>query len=96
MNFAVDSALRLKRPDGGFSSNIYFAQKKQQGYLYGLGLPNESDMDGTVIAGHLLRESINLAFGVTVSNDYHAGMGDEFWERCKNKPEIIKTKKLEN
>ena len=96
VNFAVDSALKLKRPDGGFSSHIIYAQKKQQGYLYGLGLTDESDMDGTVIAGHLLRASINLAFGVTASSDYHAGMGDEFWERCKNKPEIVKTKKLEN
>ena len=96
VNFAIDSALRLKRPDGGFSSNIHFAQKKQQGYLYGLGLPDESDMDGTVIAGHLLRGSINLAFGITASRDYYANMGERFWERCKEKPPIVKTKRLED
>ena len=95
VNFAVDSALRLKRPDGGFSSNIDFAQSKQQGYLYGLGLADESDMDGTVIAGHRLRATINSTFGISVSKDYYAGMGDEFWERCRNKPKVIKTKKLE-
>ena len=96
VNFAIDSALKLKRPDGGYSSHIIYAQKKQQGYLYGLGLTDESDMDGTVIAGHLLRSAINRTFGITASNDYHAGKGEEFWERCRNKPKVVKTKKLED
>ena len=96
VNFAVDSALKLKRPDGGFSSSINRAQRTQQGYLYGLGLADESDMDGTVIAGHRLRATINGTFGVSVSKDYYAGMGEQFWERCKNKPEVVKTKKLES
>lgn len=96
VNFAVDSALRLKRPDGGFSSNIGRAQKTQQGYLYGLGFDDESDMDGTVIAGHRLRSTINGTFGIEVSKDYYAGLGEQFWERCKNKPEIVKNKRLED
>ena len=94
VNFAVDSALRLKRQDGGFSSNIDRAQSKQQGFFFGLGLPDESDMDGTVIAGHRLRSTIHSVFGVKCSNDYYAAQEELFWERCKNKPEIIKTKKL--
>ncbi|MBQ7387354.1 MAG: hypothetical protein IJW03_04215 [Clostridia bacterium] len=96
VNFAVDSALKLKRPDGGFSSNLGRAQFTQQGYLYGLGLTDESDVDGTVIAGHRLRATINATFGVSVSRDYYAGLGDEFWERCKNKPSIVKTKMLDD
>ena len=96
VNFAVDSALKLKRPDGGFSSNLDRAQFTQQGFLYGLGLTDESDVDGTVIAGHRLRATINGTFGVTVSKDYDAGLGEEFWERCKNKPKIVKTKRLED
>ncbi len=96
VNFAIDSALKLRRPDGGYSSNLGRAQFRQQGYLYGLGLDDESDVDGTVIAGHRLRETINKTFGVTVSRDYYAGLGDEFWERCKNKPKIVKTKNLDD
>lgn len=95
VNFAVDSALRLKRPDGGFSSNIGKAQATQQGFLYGLGLPDESDMDGTVIAGHRLRATIHNVFGVKCSNDYYAKYADEFWEKCRNKPKVVKTEKLE-
>ena len=96
VNFAVDSALKLKRPDGGFSSNLDYAQATQQGFLYGLGLADESDVDGTVIAGHRLRATINGTFGVDVPKNYYEGMGEEFWERCKNKPKIVKTKKLED
>jgi len=95
VNFAVDSALKLKRPDGGFSSNIDKAQATQQGFLYGLGLPDESDMDGTVIAGHRLRSTIHNVFGVKCSSDYYAKYADEFWEKCRNKPKVVKTKKLE-
>lgn len=94
VNFAVDSALKLKRPDGGFSSNLDRGQARQQGFLYGLGLPDESDMDGTVIAGHRLRSTIHNVFGVKCSNDYYAAFEKSFWERCKNKPEIVKTKQL--
>ena len=96
VNFAIDSALRLKRPDGGFSSNMDKAQFTQQGFLYGLGLTDESDVDGTVIAGHRLRATINSTFGVTVPRNYYKGLGEQFWERCKNKPAIVKTKKLED
>ena len=94
VSFALDSALRLKRPDGGFSSSLARAQSKQQGFLYGLGLPDESDMDGTVIAGYRLRATIHGVFGVKCSNDYYAKYSEEFWGRCRNKPKIVKTKKL--
>lgn len=91
VNFAVDSALKLKRPDGGFSSSINRAQATQQGFAYGLGLPTESDMDGTVIAGHRLRATIHGVFGVSCSDDYYAHLNDEFWEKLRNKPAVKKT-----
>ena len=91
VNFAVDSAMKLKRPDGGCSSSIKSAQAMQQGFAYGRGLTDESDMDGTVIAGHRLRASIHGVFGEKYTQDYYAHLNDEFWERCKNKPPIEKT-----
>ncbi len=96
VNFAIDSALKLKRPDGGFSSNLDRAQFRQQGFLYGLGLADESDVDGTVIAGHRLRDTINKTFGVKVSRDYYAGLGEEFWNRCRSKSRVVKTKNLDD
>jgi len=91
VNRAVDCALLLRRPDGGYSSSITGATPTQQNYVFGLGLPNESDLDGTVIAGQRLREAIYEAFGLVCPDDYFADQNDAFWERLKNKPPVVKT-----
>ena len=90
VNLAVDCALKLKKPDGGFSSSPQKAISRQQGYLFGLGLPNESDLDGTLIAGPRLRNTIHSTFGVKAGGGYYKEYEAEFWERCKNKPSIVK------
>jgi len=91
VNRAVDCALLLRRPDGGFAGCLDCGSKYQQGFLYGLGLDNESDLDGTVIAGHRLRSSIHDVFGVPCSHDYYQQYEADFWERLKNKPPVVKT-----
>ena len=91
VNFAIDAAEKLRKPDGGFSSFQAGSIARQQGYLFGAGLPYESDLDGTVIAGQLLRAQMHRVFGVTADHTYLSEYGDDFWERCKNKPPIVKT-----
>ena len=90
VNTAIDCALKLKRCDGGFSSHPYRAQDRQQGYLFGLGLPDESDLDGTIIAGARLRNTIYSVFGIVDSKDYYKEYEKDFWERCRAKAPIIK------
>lgn len=90
VNRAIDCALLMKREDGGFSSSINGAIGRVQGYLMGLGLKTESDIDGTLIAGMRLRNTIHEVFGVTPNKDYYAKFNDEFWERIKNKKPIEK------
>ena len=80
VRLAVDRALQLRRPDGGFSSDWDHAQCRQQGDLYGLGLKEESDMDGTVIAGPRLRRTLYEVFGAQASHDYFQPMAEWFWE----------------
>ena len=92
INRAIDCALLLRREDGGFSGSISRGGSRQQGYLYGMGLVDESDVDGTLIAGPRLRNSIYYVFGVPTPKDYYVKYNDEFWERCRTKPEIVKTK----
>jgi len=91
VNRAVDCALLIKREDGGFASGVGGATPRQQGYLFGYGTKTESDLDGTLIAGPRLRNYIWSVFGVKAPGGYYAKYNDEFWERCKNKPEIVKT-----
>jgi len=91
VNCAIDNALLLRRADGGFASNINRATPTQQGYVFGLGLADESDVDGTVIAGHRLRDTMHSVFGVQCTHDYHLAGEAEFWERLKNKPPVKKT-----
>ena len=91
VNGAIDNALRLKRADGGFASSIYRATPTQQGYLFGYGLEKESDMDGTVIAGHRLRSTIYSVFDVPCTHDYYRKYETEFWNRIQTKAPIIKT-----
>ena len=91
VNRAIDCALLLKRDDGGFAGSLTKGSKFQQGYLDGHGLRWESDLDGTLIAGQRLYDFIYTVFGVKAPNDYYAAKNDEFWERCRNKPEIVKT-----
>lgn len=90
ISLAVDCALKLKKPDGGFSSDPSKALKRQQGYLFGLGLPDESDLDGTLIAGPRLRNSIYSLFGVSAPGEYYKEYENDFWKKCKNKAPIIK------
>ena len=90
VNLAVDCALKLRKPDGGFASSPSRAIKRQQGYLFGLGLPDESDLDGTLIAGPRLRNTIHATFGVKPTYGYYKQYEKEFWERCKNKAPIVK------
>ena len=91
VNFAIDAAEKLRKPDGGFSSFQAGSIARQQGYLFGAGLPNESDLDGTVIAGQLLRTQMHRVFGVKADHTYLAPYAEDFWERCKNKAPIVKT-----
>ena len=90
INLAVDCALKLKKPDGGFSSDPAHALKRQQGYLFGWGLSDESDLDGTLIAGPRLRNTIYALFDIKAPNDYYAKHQEEFWDKCRNKHPIIK------
>lgn len=90
VNLAVDCALKLKRPDGGFASTPTRAIGRMQGYLFGLGLPNESDLDGTLIAGPRMRTTIHSTFGVKASLGYYKEYEKEFWEKCKAKSPIVK------
>ena len=91
VNFAIDAAEKLRKPDGGFSSFQGGSIARQQGYLFGAGLPDESDLDGTVIAGQLLRAQMHRVFGVKADHSYLAPYGEDFFERCKNKSPIVKT-----
>ncbi|MBE6645798.1 MAG: hypothetical protein E7612_10580 [Ruminococcaceae bacterium] len=91
VNRAIDCALLLKRDDGGFAGNLTRGSKLQQGYLYGHGLRWESDLDGTLIAGQRLYSAIYSVFGLTAPSNYYLSRNDEFWERCKNKPETVKS-----
>jgi hypothetical protein len=91
VNRAVDCALLLKREDGGFASGIGGATPRQQGYLFGYGTKTESDLDGTLIAGPRLRNFIWSVFGVKAPRGYYKHKEEEFWERCRNKPVIVKT-----
>lgn len=91
VNRAVDSALLLHRADGGFSGSIQRGGNRQQGFLYGYGYPDESDLDGTLIAGKRLRTHIHRVFDVPETKGYYAEYNDAFWEAIKNKPPIKKT-----
>lgn len=90
VSLAVDCALKLRKPDGGFSSSPNRAINRLQGYLFGLGLPNESDLDGTLIAGPRLRNTIHEVFGVKATFGYYKELEADFWNRCKNKAPIVK------
>jgi hypothetical protein len=90
VNRAIDCALLLKRDDGGFAGSLTKGSKLQQGYLYGHGLRWESDLDGTLIAGERLRDFRCSVFGVKASHDHYKAKTEEFFERCKAKPEIKK------
>ena len=63
VRLAVRTAMRMHRSDGGFSSGIDHATPHQQGYIFGLGLKDESDLDGTLIAGVRLRNIIYSVYG---------------------------------
>ena len=91
VNRAVDCALKMKRADGGFASSFNKAISHQQGYLFGHGTATESDLDGTLIAGPRLRDFIWSVFGLKAPGGYYADKSEEFFERCRNKPEIKKT-----
>ncbi len=91
VNRAIDCALLLKRADGGFSSSTTRAIPRQQGYLFGYGTTAESDLDGTLIAGSRLRNFIWSVFGLSAPSGYYSGMNDDFWERCRTKPDVVKT-----
>lgn len=91
INKALDCAMQLHREDGGFAGSASNGSRFQQGYLYGHGLRWESDLDGTLIAGPRLRDSMHSVFGLTPNHDYYAKYNDEFWERMKNKPPVVKT-----
>lgn len=91
VNRAVDCALLLRRKDGGFASCLNEGAPRQQAYLFGHGFKDESDLDGTVIAGYRLRSYIWTVFGLEAPEDYYTHLNDEFWERCRSKPEIVKT-----
>ncbi len=91
VNFAIDAAEKLRKPDGGFSSFQGGSIARQQGYLFGAGLPDESDLDGTVIAGHLLRSQMHRVFGVKADSSYLKEYEEEFWNKCKNKEPTKKT-----
>ncbi len=91
VNTAVDCALRLKRADGGFASGVNGAISRQQGYLFGYGRRDESDLDGTLIGGPRLRNFIWSVFGIEAPKGYYKEKNDEFWQRIKNKAPIVKT-----
>ncbi len=91
VSFAIDAAEKLRKPDGGFSSFQGGSIARQQGYLFGAGLKDESDLDGTVIAGHLLRSQMHRVFGVEADSNYLKEYEEDFWERCKSKAPSKKT-----
>lgn len=91
VNTAIDCALKLKKADGGFASTLNGAIRSVQGYVMGHGLSTESDIDGTLIAGVRLRNSMHAVFGVEPDKTYYKKYNDEFWERLKNKPPVKKT-----
>ena len=91
VNRAVDCAMKMHREDGGFASSFTHATPAQQGYIFGYGTTTESDLDGTLIAGQRLRAYMHSVFGVPASHDYYVQYNDEFWDRIKNKPPVVKT-----
>ncbi len=91
VNRAIDCAMKMHREDGGFASSFTHATPAQQGYIFGYGTTTESDLDGTLIAGQRLRAYMHSVFGVPASHDYYVQYNDEFWERIKNKPAVVKT-----
>ncbi len=91
VNRAVDCALKMKREDGGFASSFTKAISRQQGYLFGYGTETESDLDGTLIAGPRLRNTIFNVFGLTAPRVHYKNECEEFFERCRNKAPIVKT-----
>lgn len=91
VNRAIDCALLLKRADGGFAGSIRRGGHRQQGFLYGHGLKDESDLDGTLIAGERLYNSIHGVFGSAAPNDYYAHLTESFFERLRIKAPVVKT-----
>ena len=90
IDFAYNNALLFKREDGGFSEYpdrglpvIQGAAKIGDGRL-------ESDLDGTVIASARVRESVYELFGIENKKDYYVPYREEFLEKLKNKPAIVK------
>jgi hypothetical protein len=90
VNRAIDCALKLKKPDGGFASGIKGATPRQQGYLFGYGFADESDLDGTLLVGERLYTSLHTVFGIEPDRSYYKDRNCEFWERCRNKEKIKK------
>ena len=90
VNYAIDCAQKFRRADGGFASTGSRAIFRAQGYLFGYGLANESDTDGTMIAGHLMRLMIHKAFGITPPAVHYKDKADAFFERLKSKSPIRK------
>ena len=91
VNRAIDCAMLLKRVDGGFAGGMTRGGHRQQGYLYGHGLKDESDLDGTLIAGERLYVSMHRVFGAAPSRDHYKAKEDSFFERLRTKPAVIKT-----
>ena len=60
--------------------------------MFGWGLTDESDLDGTVIAGLRLRQRIWSVFGLEPSREHYKEYNEEFWEQLKNKSPVTKTK----
>ena len=90
IDFAYNNAKLFKRSDGGFSEY----PKRGLGVIQGNAPIGDgslaSDMDGTVIASPRIRDSLYELFGVENTKDYYVDCKDEFIERLKNKPPIIK------
>ena len=49
-----------------------------------------TDLDGTLIAGPRLRNTIHAVFGVKAPGGYYKEYEKEFWEKCKNKAPVVK------
>ena len=90
VNRAIDCALLLKKPDGGFASGSRGATPRQQGYLFGWGFADESDLDGTLLVGERLYTSLHTVFGIEPNRSYYKQYNDAFWSRCKSKEKIKK------
>ena len=90
IDFAYNNAKLFKRKDGGFSEY----PKRGLGVIQGNAPIGDgslaSDMDGTVIASPRIRASVYELFGIENTKDYYVDCKDEFIERLKNKPPIIK------